>query len=158
MLHILTNKDLRYMLYGRFSCSKKNIIKWICRIKLRKYVCRYGLEIGFKNIGGGLQIAHGNGININEKAVIGEYLTIFKGATVGSIRSGKREGTPKIGSRVVICCNATVVGGITIGDDVLIAAGAFVDFDVPDNSVVIGNPGMIRSKENPSKDYLPVLD
>lgn len=31
-----------------------------------------------------------------------------------------------------------------IGNDVLIAPGAFVNFDVPDNSIVIGNPGMIK--------------
>lgn len=46
------------------------------------------------------------------------------------------------------------VGGITIGNDVLIAAGAYVNFDVPDNSVVIGNPGRIYYKENPTRDYM----
>jgi serine O-acetyltransferase len=47
-----------------------------------------------------------------------------------------------------------ICGNVTIGNDVLIAAGAYVNFDVPDNSVVIGNPGVIHHKENPSKDYL----
>lgn len=44
--------------------------------------------------------------------------------------------------------------GVTIGNDVLIAANSFVDFDVPDNSLVIGNPGIIKHKENAcTKDY-----
>lgn len=32
---------------------------------------------------------------------------------------------------------------MTIGDNVLIAPNAYVNFDVPSNSIVIGNPGKI---------------
>lgn len=92
-------------------------------------------------------------ITINAAAQIGENFTIFKGATIGLVRSGKRAGVPKIGNRVTVCTNAMVCYGITIGDDVLIAANAFVDFDVPSNSVVIGNPAMIKHKQDASKDY-----
>ena len=53
-----------------------------------------------------------------------------------------------------MCVNSTVVGNVKIGDDVLIAANSFVDFDVPNNSVVIGNPGKIYYKENASRDYM----
>ena len=53
-----------------------------------------------------------------------------------------------------LCVNATVVGNINIGNDVLIAANAMVDFDVPDHSVVIGNPGVIHEKYNASQDYV----
>ena len=79
---------------------------------------------------------------------------MFKGCTIGSVRSGKREGVPVIGNNVVIGCNAFVCGGITIGNDVLIAANSFVDFDVPDNSIVFGNPGIIKYKERPTADYI----
>ena len=114
-----------------------------------------GIEIGStKNIGGGLMFVHASGITINHRGNIGENLTIFKGATIGSIRSGKKQGVPIIGNRVTICANAMVCGKVTIGDDVLIAAGAYVNFDVPSNSVVIGNPGVIHHKDNPSADYL----
>lgn len=67
---------------------------------------------------------------------------------------GEKSGTPCIGDRVVICSNAMVCGNIVIGDDVLIAAGAFVNFDVPDNSVVVGNPGIIHHKEKPTQYYV----
>ena len=50
--------------------------------------------------------------------------------------------------------NASVCGSIRIGNDVLIAANSFVDFDVPDNSLVIGNPGEIHHKELATKDYM----
>lgn len=42
-----------------------------------------------------------------------------------------------------------------MGNDVLIALGAFVNFDVPDNSIVIGNPGKIITKStSPSAKYI----
>ena len=34
-----------------------------------------------------------------------------------------------------------------MGDSVLVAPGAFVNFDVPDNSIVMGNPGKIIPRE-----------
>lgn len=37
-----------------------------------------------------------------------------------------------------------------VGNNVLIAPGAFCNFDVPDNCIVIGNPGQIIQK-----DYSP---
>ena len=43
---------------------------------------------------------------------------------------------------------------MTIGDDVLIAPGAYVNFDVPPHSVVLGNPGRIHHKENATQDYI----
>ena len=44
-----------------------------------------------------------------------------------------------------------------MGNDALIAANSMVDFDVLDNSIVFGNPGQIRYKENASKDYMTGL-
>lgn len=55
---------------------------------------------------------------------------------------------------MVVGTNAFVCVGITIGDDVLIAANSFVDFDVPKHSLVFGNPGIIKSKENATCDYI----
>ena len=50
--------------------------------------------------------------------------------------------------------NSTVVGNITIGNDVLIAPNTFVNFDVPDHSIVIGNPASIHHKENATYGHL----
>ena len=65
-----------------------------------------------------------------------------------------RQGDPVLEDNVVVCCNAMVCGNIRIGHDSMICAGAFVNFDVPPNSMVIGNPGVIHKKENASKDYI----
>ena len=67
---------------------------------------------------------------------------------------GKRAGAPVIGDFVWMGTNSVIVGGIKIGNDVLIAPGSFVNFDVPDNSLVIGNPGKIVPKDQPTKNYI----
>lgn len=62
---------------------------------------------------------------------------------------------PVIGDNVVMGANSMVVGNAVIGDDVLIAPGAFVNFDVPDNSIVIGNPGKIIQRDSsPTAKYI----
>ena len=144
-----------YIFFGRKAASTIGIMKYIYSKKQKWIGKQYGLEIeNFSNIGSNLVLGHPYGITINPRAVIGDNCVVFKGVTIGSIRSGKREGTPIIEDRVVISINATVVGGIRIGSDSLIAANSFVDFDVPPHSLVIGNPGNIIHKEYASKDYI----
>lgn len=142
--------------WGRLSTRSRNqFVKRIAARISKRLLLRRGIELEYNdNIGEGLVLAHPWGITVNSRAVLGKDCVLFKGCTIGSIRSGKREGWPRLGDRVVVGCNAFVCGGITIGNDVLIAANAFVDFDVPSNSIVIGNPGQIHHKENPCRDYV----
>lgn len=133
--------------------AKSRAAKTYYKIRCKHIGTLYGNEIpSFDKIDEGLMLCHGYGITVNENAVMGKDVTLFKGCTVG-VRSGKNAGAPVIGDRVVLCCNSTVVGNITIGNDVMIAPGAYVNFDVPDNSVVIGNPGVIHQKEHVADDY-----
>jgi serine O-acetyltransferase len=41
--------------------------------------------------------------------------------------------------------HAIIVGRVTIGDEALIGPGAYVNFDVPEKSIVLGNPGKVVS-------------
>lgn len=106
------------------------------------------------NVGPGLFIGHPYCITINPKAIIGSHVNIHKGVTIGIENRGKRKGTPVIGNRVWIGVNSTVVGNITIGDDVMIAPNTFVNCDVPSHSIVIGNPCVIKHRENATEFYL----
>ena len=45
-----------------------------------------------------------------------------------------------IGNNVWIACNAVVIGGVTIGDDVVIGAGSVVTKDIPSGYLAYGNP------------------
>lgn len=81
-------------------------------------------------------------------------MNFHKGVTIGAENRGKRKGTPVIGNNVWIGINATIVGKITIGNDVLIAPNTLVNFDVPDHSIVVGCPGIIKSVPNATEGYI----
>lgn len=57
-------------------------------------------------------------------------------------------------NKVWIGPNSTIVGSINIGDDVLIGGGSFINFDVPDYSIVVGNPGKIILKQKATSCYI----
>lgn len=46
-------------------------------------------------------------------------------------------------NNVFIGCNSIILGGVRIGNNVVVAAGSVVTHDVPDNSVVAGNPAKV---------------
>ena len=116
------------------------------RILLNHYRFRYGFDISpSTTIGPGFFIGHFGGIVISPFAVLGSNVNIAKGATIGATSRGTRKGAPVIEDRVWIGANATVVGKIIVGQDALIAPGAYVNFDVPPGAVVLGNPGRIVS-------------
>lgn len=104
--------------------------------------------------GPGLYIGHPFGITINPNVVIGEKVSLSKGVTIGQENRGKRKGTPVIGNMVWIGVNATIVGNVKIGDDVMICPNTFVNCDVPDHSIVLGNPCIIKHRENATEGYL----
>ena len=52
-----------------------------------------------------------------------------------------------IGNDVWIGVQATIVGKIVIGDDVLIAPNSYVNCDIPSHSVVFGNPCIIKHRD-----------
>jgi serine acetyltransferase/coenzyme F420-reducing hydrogenase beta subunit len=145
--------------YRKFQANRGNIIGAYYRHKLDRIERKTGIHIeGNPNFGRGLIIGHYGRIIINGKAQFGEQIYITHGVTIGQNATGKRKGTPIIGNRVRIGANASIVGNVCIGNDVMIAPNAFVNVDVPDHSVVIGNPCQIHHKENATEGYLGIID
>lgn len=148
--------EIKYMIYFRKIQFSKNIIsQTYYRIKLKRIFTKTMIQIPYTTkIGEGFYIGHCGRIIINPLAVIGKNVNIATGVTIGVSNRGKYKGTPTIGNEVWIGTNAVIVGKITMGNDVLIAPNCYVNFDVPDHSIVIGNPGIIHPKENACADYI----
>jgi serine O-acetyltransferase len=95
-------------------------------------------------IGKRLFIDHGHGIVIGETAVIGDDCVLFHRVTLGGTgkHAGKRH--PTLGDRVLVGTNATLLGPITVGNDVKVGAETVVIMhDIPANTTVVGAPGHI---------------
>lgn len=141
------------LLLWKYPCYRNQVIYRCSQCsRMCGYVIRFlyppkqDLEVG-GDIGEGLVVFHGHGTVIAAHK-IGRNFSIYQGVTVGNnAKPGQVRHNPIIGDNVSIYTNAVVAGGITIGDNVSIAAGAVVMKDVPSNSVVMGNPCVIKQKK-----------
>ena len=115
---------------------------------------RTGIQIPCQtSIKEGFRIVHFGHIVINPDTIIGKNFTVAQGVNIGSAE-GKRKGVPTIGNNVYISANAVIIGNVKIGNDTLIAPNAFVNVDIPDGCIAIGNPAQIINSENSSAKYI----
>lgn len=98
-------------------------------------------------IGSDFFIDHGGGVVIGETSVVGSNVTIYAGVVLGGTKLKHKKRHPTIGDNVVIGTGAKILGPVKIGNNVRIGANSVVINDVPDNSVVVGVPGRVISKE-----------
>lgn len=135
---LLINKPFRSIFYYRVR--KSFVLKNISRIFIRPLNT---IEINGR-IKGGFRISHNYAVIHPESA--GENLFVGHGVTIGkNDREKGQQRYPVIGDNVSIYANAVVFGSITVGNNVLIGAGAVVNKDIPDNCTVVGNPCRIIS-------------
>lgn len=88
-------------------------------------------------------IDHFGGIVISGYAKFGDDCRIRNGVVVG-LKSVNEPCAPTIGNHVDIGAGAKILGNIKIGNHVYIGANAVVICDVPDNSIAVGVPAVIK--------------
>ena len=104
-------------------------------------------------IGDHFFIDHGTGIVIGQTTVIGSYVRIYQGVTLGglstrggqSLRGTKRH--PTIEDNVTIYANASILGGTTvIGHDSIVGANAFITESIPPCTTVTNQSQQLNLK------------
>lgn len=135
---------------------------------LHRFINLYGCTIGedsmigaFVEIQKGVRI--GNKVRVQSHSFICEGVTIednvFVSHHVVFINDKYPRATNKKGEAITpddwkllpthvkrgasIGSNATILGGITIGENAMIGAGSVVTKDVPDGAIVVGNPAEV---------------
>lgn len=143
-------KEFRNLLFHRLknpSCSFMAMIHFIVARILWKPL--ESLYIYTKDIGGGLYIQHGFATIITAEK-IGTNCRIYQQVTIGY----KDGSCPVLEDNVSVTCGAKVLGGIKLHHGSLIAAGAVVLKDVPENAIVAGVPAkVIKYKEENNLDF-----
>lgn len=121
-----------------FSLLYKILFKWIQIVA--------GIELPCETrLGRDLVIDHFGGIVISGYAVFGDNCRIRNGVVVGLARTDDPV-APVIGDNVDIGAGAKVLGRIRIGNNVFIGANAVVIRDVPDDSIAVGVPAVIKRR------------
>lgn len=98
-------------------------------------------------IGRNFVIDHFGGVIISGYAKFGDNCRIRSGVVVG-LSHVDEPSAPTIGNNVDIGAGAKLLGPIRIGDNVLIGANAVVLCDVPDNSIAVGVPAIVRPRNS----------
>lgn len=94
-------------------------------------------------IGKALFIDHGMGVVIGETSIIGDYVTIYQGVTLGGTGKDKGKRHPSVGDRVVIGAGAKILGPIHLASGSKIGAGSVVLTDTRTESTVVGVPARV---------------
>ena len=103
-----------------------------------------GIELPCEvRIGRNFVIEHFGGIVVSGYASFGDNCRIRNGVTVGLARV-EQPCAPTIGHNVDIGAGAKLLGAIRIGNNVRIGANAVVLRDVPDNSLAVGVPAVVK--------------
>lgn len=153
---------------GFFATFVYRMAHLLCRqecILLSRFFTEYahsktGIDIHpAAKIGRSFSIDHGTGIVIGETTVIGDYVKIYQGVTLGalnvskSIASTKRH--PTIENGVVIYAGATILGGSTVvGAGSIIGGNVWLTYSVPANSVVYHKSEVHVKDNNPFPEPL----
>ncbi len=121
---------------------------------------RTGIEIhpGAK-IGHHFCIDHGTGLVIGETAIIGNYVKIYQGVTLGALSVRKEDADkkrhPTILNNVIIYAGATILGGDTlIGEGSIIGGNVWLTKSIPANSKIYYQTKMYDAGKNSEERYI----
>ena len=146
---ILTYPGVKAVFFHRianfFSTAKFHLIARIIS-QFSRFLT--GIEIHPNaKIGKNLFIDHGMGVVIGETSEISDNVTIYHNVTLGGTspsintneqRNSKRH--PTLEENVVVGSGAQILGPVVVGKNSLIGANAVVTKDVPEKSIMAGNP------------------
>jgi sugar O-acyltransferase (sialic acid O-acetyltransferase NeuD family) len=163
----------RCSLYEQSETADRQIIITIGNNRIRKKIrerieeVKFGIAVDIRaSVSGRAHIGKGSvvmpGATVNSGSVIGEHAIINTNASVDHdcligdyvhVSPGcSVAGNVVIGEGTHAGTGASVIPGIKIGKWCVIGAGAVIINDIPDYSVVVGNPGrIIKSKTNIQK-------
>ncbi len=104
-------------------------------------------------------IDHGTGVVIGETTVIGDYVKVYQGVTLGALSVDKSDAEkkrhPTLEDHVVIYSGATILGGeTTIGHGSIIGGNVWITRSIPPNSKIYYQARMHNSDTDQTDLYV----
>ncbi len=132
--------------YGVRPALLRKLLSFIYKALFKLVQIVTGIELPCEVvIGRNFVIDHFGGIVISGYAQFGDDCRIRNGVVVG-LKNVHELVAPVIGNNVDIGAGAKLLGNIRIGDNVVIGANAVVLIDVPDDSLAVGVPAIIKPR------------
>lgn len=135
---------------SQYHASQKGIIhKILKRYYTSKLARTYGiLASPYAVIGEGLRFVHPTSVVIGACVQAGKNLHLYQNTTLGGSHLGdvKKGNQPIIGDNCTVFCGSAVLGKITLGNNVTIAANSTLLQDAHDNAICVGSPARIIYK------------
>ncbi|MFL0796110.1 MAG: hypothetical protein K6L73_01310 [Cellvibrionaceae bacterium] len=161
--HYFKDEGFKYTFWWRFAeySSQAGLLRYvlypILKLIHRNLSYKFGISIpiGVK-IGPGFYIGHYGNVVISGDAILGRNCNVSQGVTIGQANRGKYKGTPVIGDKVYMATGSKIIGGITVGDNVLISANALITSNIDDSAVCVGVPAEVVS-HNGNSGYIEFL-
>lgn len=137
--------------YGVRPALLRKLFSLIYKVLYKIIQIVTGIELPCEaTVGRNFVIDHFGGIIVSGYARFGDNCRIRNGVVVG-LRRVEEPAAPIIGNNVDIGAGAKVLGPIRIGDNSIIGANAVVIEDVPENSIAIGVPAIVKPRRQQSE-------
>ncbi|MEO6902168.1 MAG: serine acetyltransferase [Bacteroidia bacterium] len=146
---ITTNQNELIIFLYRFGNTIYNIDSSSISLKvihfLMKDLC--ACEIYYSNqIGEGFYVVHGEGTVIGSRNKIGKGFKVYQNCTIGH---RNKNGSGNIIKDDIVCyAGVKILGENEIGSNTVIGANTVITKNIPENSVVYGNPLIIKNKKS----------
>lgn len=143
---------VRALRYTEFYSVRSSVwSKWLYAywlLRLRYLRIKTGIMLFPHTISEGLYLVHPGFRRIDRFVKIGRNCIILPMVLFGRKRPTDVYSDIIIGDKCYISTGVTILGPVTIGNNVTIGAGAVVTKDIPDNVVVGGIPAQILKYKN----------
>lgn len=128
---------------------KKKLIELVAKIRGGKpktaiELRKLGAHIGEKFTNHArIDLGHAYLLTIGNNVILSDCRILLHDASTKTALGYSKIGRVEIGNNVFIGADAIVLPNVKIGSNCIVGAGTIVNKDIPENSIVVGNPARI---------------